>query len=311
MGKRANPALIGAFVVVAILIAVAAVVTLGSGLFFRNTRSFVIFFQGSVNGLDKGAPVKFHGVPIGTVTDIRIRLGEQSDVNVTRVPVIIEVDKDRLHGLGSKVEAVEDKRVHELIYDLGLRAQLQQQSFITGLLYVALDLFPGTKPEFMLPPDQAPYPEIPSLPTTLEQARAKIEEIFDRLSRIDFDALGKSVGGALDGVNRLVNSPDVYSNLQALHATLDEIRGAAADLRARISPLSNNVDATAKDLRGAIQRLQASLDRFDSLIDPSAPLLGGLAATISDIGDAARAVRQLAEQIDRNPNVILTGRKAP
>jgi FlaA1/EpsC-like NDP-sugar epimerase len=60
-----------------------------------------------------------------------------------------------------------------------------------------------------------------------------------------------------------------------------------------------------------LQRLQASLDRFDSLIDPSAPLLGGLAATISDIGDAARAVRQLAEQIDRNPNVLLTGKKAP
>jgi hypothetical protein len=40
-------------------------------------------------------------------------------------------------------------------------------------------------------------------------------------------------------------------------------------------------------------------------------LLGGLPATISDIGDTARAVRQLAEQIDRNPNVILTGKKAP
>ncbi len=233
MGKRASPALIGAFVVCAILIAVAAVVTLGSGLFFRNTRSFVIFFQGSVNGLDKGAPVKFHGVPIGTVSDIRIRIGGQSDV--TRVPVIIDVDRDRLQGLGGRAEGIEDQGLDELINKLGLRAQLQQQSFITGLLYVALDLYPDTKPDFVLAPDQAPYREIPSLPTTLEQARAKIEEIFDRLSRIDFDALGKSANGALEGVNRLVNSPDVYSNLQALHATLDEIRGAAADLRARLT----------------------------------------------------------------------------
>jgi paraquat-inducible protein B len=214
-------------------------------------------------------------------------------------------------GGGGGGGGIEDQGLDELINKLGLRAQLQQQSFITGLLYVALDLYPDTKPDFVLAPDQAPYREIPSLPTTLEQARAKIEEIFDRMSRIDFDALGKSANGALDGVNRLVNSPDVYSNLQALHATLDEIRGAAADLRARVSPLSNDVDATTKDLRGAVQRLQASLDRFDVLIDPSAPLLGGLAATIADIGEAARAVRQLAEQIDRNPNVILTGKKAP
>jgi paraquat-inducible protein B len=262
-----------------------------------------------VNGLDRGAPVKFRGVPIGTVTDIRIRMRELAATG--RIPVLIEVDRERVYELGGQHDTVDDQRVNELINDLGMRAQLQQQSFITGLLYVALDLFPDSKIDLVLPPGTGPYPEIPCLPTTLEQARAKIEEIFDRVSRIDFDALGKSVNGALDGVNRLVNSPDVYSNLQALHATLDEIRGAAADLRARVSPLSNNVDATAKDLRSALQRLQASLDRFDTLIDPSAPLLGGLASTISDVGDAARAVRQLAEQIDRNPNVLLTGKKAP
>jgi paraquat-inducible protein B len=253
--------------------------------------------------------VKFRGVPIGTVTDIRIRMRELAAAG--RIPVLIEVDRERVHELGGQQDTLSDRRLDELIHDLGMRAQLQQQSFITGLLYVALDLFPDSKLELVLPPGSGPYPEIPCLPTTLEQARAKLEEIFDRLSRIDFDALGKSVNGAIDGVNRLVNSPDVYSNLQALHATLDEIRGAAADLRARMSPLSKSVDATTKDLRGAVQRLQASLDRFDSLIDPSAPLLGGLAATISDIGDAARAVRQVAEQIDRNPNVILTGKKAP
>ncbi len=75
--------------------------------------------------------------------------------------------------------------------------------------------------------------------------------------------------------------------------------------------MSNDVTGTTNELRAAVQRLQASLDRFDSLIDPSAPLLGGLAATIADVGDAARAVRLLAEQLDRNPNVLLTGKKAP
>jgi paraquat-inducible protein B len=309
VGKRANPALIGAFVVCAIAIAVAAFVTVSSGLLFRNTRTFVVFFQGSVNGLEKGAPVKFRGVPIGTVTDIRILLREQAAPN--RIPVLIEIDRDRLQGLGARGDAASDQRLTELVDELGLRAQLQQQSFITGLLYVALDLFPDSKPEFVLPRERAPYPEIPSLPTTLEQARAKLENLFDRISRIDFDALGKSVNGALDGFNRLVNSPDVYSNLQALHATLDEIRGAAADLRARMSPLTAGVNATTSDLRVAIQRLQTSLERFDTLVDPNAPLLSSFAATLGDLGEAARAVRQLAEQVDRNPNVLITGKKAP
>src|SRR2546426_9239860 len=44
---------------------------------FRSTVKFVMYFQGSVNGLDKGAPVKFRGVPIGVVTDIMLSLGER------------------------------------------------------------------------------------------------------------------------------------------------------------------------------------------------------------------------------------------
>jgi len=309
MGKRPRPALVGAFVIGAIVIAVAAVVTVGSGRFFRNTRTFVVFFQGSVNGLDKGAPVKFRGVPIGTVTDIRLALPGQGDV--TRIPVLIEIDRDRLREFGASSDAVVGKRLHELIYDLGLRAQLQQQSFITGLLYVGLDLVPKSTLDLVLSPDSGSYPEIPSLPTTLEQARAKIEEIFDRVSRIDFDAFGKSVSGAVDGVDRLVNSPEVYADLKAVHETLEEIRRTTADLRGRVPQLSTNMNATTNDLRGALQRLQASVDRFDSLIDPNAPLLGTLAATLADVGEAARAVRQLAEQLDRNPSVLLTGKKAP
>jgi len=137
MGKRANPALIGAFVLFAIVICAAAVVVVGSGRLFRNTRTFVIFFPGSVNGLEKGAPVKFRGVPIGTVTDIRIRMRELAATG--RIPVLIEVDRERVHELGGQHDTVDDQRVSELINDLGMRAQLQQQSFITGLLYVALD----------------------------------------------------------------------------------------------------------------------------------------------------------------------------
>jgi paraquat-inducible protein B len=309
MSKRANPAWVGAFVVCAIALCTAAVVIVGSGRFFRNTRAFVIFFPGSVNGLEKGAPVKFRGVPIGSVTDIRIRMRGLAETG--RIPVLIEVDRERVYELGGKQETMDDKRVNELIYDFGMRAQLQQQSFITGLLYVALDLFPDTKVELVLPPDGAPYTEIPCLPTTLEQAQAKFQQIFERISRIDFDALGKSVNGALEGVSRLVNSPQVYANLDALQGTLGEVRGAAADLRARIPTLSHSLSGTTNDLHAAVQRLQASLDRFDSLIDPSAPLLGGFAATLAELGDAARAVRQLAEQLNRNPSVLLTGKKEP
>ena len=74
MAKRANPAFVGAFVIGAIALAIAAVALLGSGSLFRNTHQFVCFFDGNVNGLRVGALVKFKGVEIGEVRQILLSL---------------------------------------------------------------------------------------------------------------------------------------------------------------------------------------------------------------------------------------------
>ena len=67
MNHRVSPMLIGAFVLGALLLAVMAVVVIGSGRYFRRTSPFVLYFPGSVNGLREGAAVKFRGVEIGSV----------------------------------------------------------------------------------------------------------------------------------------------------------------------------------------------------------------------------------------------------
>ena len=59
MGKKANPAVIGAFVVGAIALAVAGLLVFGSGRMFKHMLHFICFFPGQVNGLNVGAPVKF------------------------------------------------------------------------------------------------------------------------------------------------------------------------------------------------------------------------------------------------------------
>jgi paraquat-inducible protein B len=59
MSKQANKTLIGAFVVGAIVLAVAGILVFGSGDFFSVRPMFVMYFEGSVSGLNVGAPVTF------------------------------------------------------------------------------------------------------------------------------------------------------------------------------------------------------------------------------------------------------------
>ena len=53
------------------------------------------------------------------------------------------------------------------------------------------------------------YREIPTLPTTLEQAKDAVTRIINKLEEIDFKALIASLESTVDGIKRTVNSPDL------------------------------------------------------------------------------------------------------
>ena len=64
MSKKANPALVGGFVLGALALAVVAVMIFGSGRLFHQTERYVLYFQGSMTGLNVGSPVVFRGVEV-------------------------------------------------------------------------------------------------------------------------------------------------------------------------------------------------------------------------------------------------------
>ena len=90
MSNSKNKAVIGAFVVGAVALAVVGVLILGGGEFFKKKLTYVMYFDRSVKGLKAGAPVVFQGVEIGTVKEIAV----QADTKdwTFRVPIIVEID---------------------------------------------------------------------------------------------------------------------------------------------------------------------------------------------------------------------------
>jgi paraquat-inducible protein B len=314
MGRKANPAIIGAFVLGAVALAVAGILIFGSGQLFKHTSEYVCFFPGTVDGLAVGAPVRMKGVEIGTVSDIRLRLPEQTvplyKEGIFRIPVTIKVDTDKLIAAGALV-------VHPNLEDLierGLRAQLSAQSFVTGLLFVQLDFFPDSPVTLVLPAGPKSR-EIPTLPTAIEQVRSAAENLFRRLEQVHVEDLVKSLTQTVDAIRGVVTTPELRQAIQALPATvasinqtLTSIREMKANLDAKAGPLLDSLKETSEKGGAALDQARSTLQTVQGAVEPDSPLSTQLSGSLQEVSDAARALRLLATYLERNPSAIVRGK---
>ena len=329
MSQKTSPALIGAFVLGALGVLIVAVIAFGSGRFFKQSREFVLYFDNSVNGLRVGAPVKFKGVEIGSVKDIRLQIGEETQVN--KIPVLIQIDLDKMISRGATgVVAADPEAFRRAIVERGLRGQLLMESLVTGLLYVGLDLFPDTPIRLVQQADVAyKYPEIPTTPTTLEVAQDAVTRIINKLEEIDFKGVTKSLTETVDGVNRLVNSPDLKASLSALHQTMPKVDEALLSIRkmtttvdGSVATLSGNLEQTSdaareamlqaaiaiKQTDGALKAAEVVMINVNGVMDPESPTFYELRKSLREVSAAARTLRLLSSYIERNPRALIFGK---
>jgi len=328
MGKRFSPTLVGGFVLGAIILAVIGVVVIGSGQFFTGKTSYVLYFDRDVNGLRIGAPVKFRGVDIGTVDAILLSLSgldqqtKMASPNV-KIPVVIDIDSRKIESRGAQ-DDLSDPAVMRHAIALGLRAELQMQSFVTGVLYIDLDMHPGTEAKFSmneLERREERYEgiqEIPVLPTALEQAQDTITKIIQELGKADIPGLFKSISQTAQGVNNFVNSTDLKNSVDQLGVAARNLSEAALSIHdlahkvdREVGPLSASLTKSSKQAGEALKQMQMTLARVQNVIEPESPLAYQVNQTLQDLSAAAVAVHQLADTLQRNPSVILRGRYIP
>jgi len=326
MNKKISPTLIGGFVLGALALLVIAVIAFGSGRLFRKTKEFVVYFDRDVNGLNIGAPVKFKGVEVGSVKNILLQLDQS--LEVPSIPVLFEIDLKKITSRGGTLTLLEDPAALKVAIDRGLRAQLRTESLVTGVLYIGIDLFPGTPVKFVQAAGSK-YPEIPAVPTTLERVEVTAGEILAKLSEVDFKGMMDSVSRAVDGVGQLVNSPALKSALQRLDQMMPKIDQAIAEIRkttgnldGNITTLSANFQQTSDAAREAMQQASLTMKQTDAALkeaeaaminirgisDPDSITFYELGRSLREVSAAARSLRLLSDSVQRNPRSLIFGR---
>lgn len=329
MSKHANPTLIGAFVVCGVLLLAFAIIIFSGRELFGERRHVVMYFTGSVTGLEVGAPLNLRGVQVGTVTDINMLY--ESETGQLFVSTTAEINPDKfvpLDSFAAESDTVWQAQLRSLVENQGLRAQLGQQSLLTGLLYIELDYFPSTRIDYH---GDGSLPEIPTKPSALEKLSKGLETF-------PIEKLLRDVSSAMDAINRLANAPELLQTVRALNTTLNDISVAMAGINRltgapeilqttrsleqtlrTIDSLANSVkkntqplaETTNEALRNARQALLEATHLFQDahqLIAEDSPLVYNLNNALQELARAARAIRQLADTIERQPEILIRGK---
>lgn len=257
--RRANPAVIGGFIVGAVVLIIAGVMILGSGKLFTATFTCVMYFEGSIQGLHEGASVNFRGVKIGAVTDIKMQF-DPADLNI-RIPVFVQFPKRPQGGLEMLKEG--DGTPQEALAALikrGLRAQLQTENLLTGLLFVQLDFVPSSAAD--TPSGEAPidpktgFLEIQTMPTTLQEVSNTARKALDKLAELPLEQMLRDFEETLAGIHRLVNAPEVLATIRNANSAFTAMQHLVQQADQQVMLVGSSATTTFGGLNQLVTRLQ-------------------------------------------------------
>ncbi len=333
---------------VASVLAVAAVAYFGSGDYFAERYRFVAFFDGSLKGLDIGAPVNFRGVRVGTVSEVVVRY--DSDDQSVRLPVYFEIEQNRVDSVRER--ASDPYRNMQALIDEGLRAQLATQSFVTGKLAVELNFYRNRPVELVgAIPD---YPEFPTIPSTVQEVGKAFEDF-------DLQGLLSNIESAVNGIAQLAHSPKLRDAIASLDETLKNFSKLARNVDAKVDSITGDIDETAAAARRALDQVTQSVASVEGAVNPAlkdvqkliqhvdgkvnpivtsfvqtgdtaqaaleqaratlavarnaiaedSELYHKVGKTLDELAVAARSIRSLADYLERHPEALLQGKHAP
>ncbi|HXV23827.1 MAG TPA: MlaD family protein [Alphaproteobacteria bacterium] len=248
METRASYVLVGAFVLLMLAGAGLFLVWLGRYQAEEAYAYYDIYFSESVSGLQKGGVVRYQGVEVGRVEEIRIDPG-----NIERVKVRIRVDR------GTPIRE-------------GATATLELQG-ITGLVFVQIKGGSNQAPMF---PERSeePIPVIPSrpsltaqilegAPTLLAQATILIEEVREIFADENRQAFSDTLTNVRDLTGMLVGySERIDALLASGNELTTETKSVVSEFGALATSLRGQLEGIGDDADDAVERMKQAADGF-------------------------------------------------
>lgn len=318
MSNTANHVSIGAFVLGAVIIAVAGILFVSGSGIGQDRTTVVMVFDGSVKGLSVGAPVALRGVEIGQISDIDL-IFDADTIDIIMI-VEAEIRKENIKRRGD----AEGDFIEEMIAR-GLRAQLNTQSLLTGLLYVQLDFHPNS--ELVLADTESLYTQIPTIPTDLQRLSKEFESINFSQVAADLTSLSHGLKTFIlnedfqnmpRDLNRTLASVEIMSTALSkqlktsgpkISALVDKATITLDAAKTEIPKLSQSAQVTLLNLDKALGKFNSAVSEIDHLVADDSSTRYELNRALHELALAGRAMQLLAKTLEEQPEALLRGKR--
>jgi paraquat-inducible protein B len=314
--------LVGAFVLGGIVLALGAIVLFGKFNFFNPAVQAAVVFEDSIAGLSVGAPVTFRGVRVGAVESIAIQFDPKT--HTAYIPVIVRIEPD-----SAQVTRDSGRNAVDLsaLITRGLRAELNTQSFVTGQSAINLDFDPASP--VVLHRSITNLPEIPTRQSTIQRAKEQLSQLPLRELADNANATLESLRGLSEKLDQdlppLVESLKASSDRseQLVETATQTLQGLQTKLDTTLAGITQLADSGSRQLneRGAelhtlltdttqaIEQAHDILGDVRSLTSSRATSRANIESTLRDLSAAAASLRGFANDVEHNPQLLLTGRR--
>lgn len=271
--------MIGLFVTIGILIGMVAVVWLGASKYLEKGKTYVTYFDESVQGLQLDSAVKYRGVEAGRVERIRV---------------------------------APDNRLIEVIMKINLRGKLEREHVaqlkaagITGIVFVELDRKEPDKPD--LSPKitfASEYPVISSQPSDIKQLLSGIENVIQSLNKVDTQGISDQIKSTLKvlesvvaSVNNVVGTVEKALGTGKLEEAIVEVKNTLLKVQNFVSDAQKELQAMNLGKTGT--NLENATARLDKIMNS-----GEIEAVLVEVKDTAKKMNQLVEGLDKRSLAI-------
>ncbi len=307
---------IGLFIVTSLTLLLAIVYYFGMSDFFTPKVTMYTVFSESVQGLTRGAAVKYRGAPIGTVSRITILMKQKV------VLVEMEVNAESL-GSNRRGAARCARQLQEGIAN-GMRCRLEYAG-ITGMKFIDFDYFGNPNDEYEEPEVEGEGLYIPSVSSMIKDVIRDITNSLERISRIPIEQISSGLLDNLAGINHFITDPALMEMVYSLKETAEHLQTSTSAMNRALKEdrLNNMLDdiqssvtqfgdlMTRMNSTIADMRLPESTNSFRQAADALVAGQADISNTLLKMNQTLDSLKMLTDYLSADPNALVNGKKQP